>query len=186
MLPKCLTAKFQNTGVGKFFIGKNILTSLQQGQTFLHFWKSRNKRRKKVLHEKEIKKCAKVFRENAKNRPLLKKLINHFYGLEKYFQFGNIFEAMEIINNIKSIYFYFGPDRWRKLGQNFELVFARIGPVTVGPIHRSIPNTLLLHKGKYLCVPDLLFDWFGFCQTSKSVDSLIQQDEVSVLCPTLN
>ena len=24
------------------------------------------------------------------------------------------------------------------------------------------------HRGKYQCMPDLLFDWFGFDQTSKT------------------
>ena len=33
-------------------------------------------------------------------------------------------------------------------------------------------NTHLLRKGKYHCTADLLLDWFGFGQTSKSVDSL--------------
>ena len=30
-------------------------------------------------------------------------------------------------------------------------------------------DTHLLHKGKYQCTVELLFDWFGFGQTSKSV-----------------
>ena len=30
-------------------------------------------------------------------------------------------------------------------------------------------NTHLLCKAKYPCTTDLLFDWFGFHQTSKSV-----------------
>ena len=30
-------------------------------------------------------------------------------------------------------------------------------------------NTNLLRKGKYHCMVDLLFDWFGFDETSKSV-----------------
>ena len=32
-------------------------------------------------------------------------------------------------------------------------------------------NTHLLHKGKYHCTADLLFDWLGFGQTSKSDNS---------------
>ena len=38
-------------------------------------------------------------------------------------------------------------------------------------IRLATDNTHLLCKGKHNCMADLLFDWFGFGQTSKSVDS---------------
>ena len=31
------------------------------------------------------------------------------------------------------------------------------------------PNLVTLHRGKYHCTPDLLFDRFGFDQTSKNI-----------------
>ena len=39
-------------------------------------------------------------------------------------------------------------------------------------IRLATDNTHLLCKGKHNCMADLLFDWFGFGQTSKSVVDL--------------
>ena len=52
-----------------------------------------------------------------------------------------------------------------------------VGLLAPPPWRRSVntlaENTHLLRKGKYHCTTDFLFDWFGFGQTSKSVDSFI-------------
>ena len=40
-------------------------------------------------------------------------------------------------------------------------------------------NTHLLHKGKYHCLADLLFVWFGFNQTFKSVSNSIQSKQLN-------
>ena len=40
-------------------------------------------------------------------------------------------------------------------------------------------NTQLLHKGKYHCKADLLFDWFGFYQTCKSLSNSTQDKQLN-------
>ena len=48
---------------------------------------------------------------------------------------------------------------------------GRTYPQTEDSLKLMTDNTHLLHEGKYHCMADLLFDWFGFGQTSKSFDS---------------
>ena len=53
-----------------------------------------------------------------------------------------------------------------------------IGTLHPGPcVH--VENSNLLCKGKYHCTADLLLDWFGFEQTSKSVDSFNTTKQLS-------
>ena len=35
------------------------------------------------------------------------------------------------------------------------------------------------HRGKYHCMADLLFDWFGFDRTSKYVANLTEAEQLS-------
>ena len=47
---------------------------------------------------------------------------------------------------------------------------GRTYPQTDDSLKLMTDNTHLHRKGKYHCMADLPFDWFGFGQTSKSVD----------------
>ena len=48
-------------------------------------------------------------------------------------------------------------------------------PCTHGVVLRDwLVTEQLLCKGKYHCTTDLLFDWFGFNETIKSVDIILK------------
>ena len=54
---------------------------------------------------------------------------------------------------------------------SFPKMWAKKESNQFGPSMLVSENTHLLHKGKYHCMDDLQFDWFGFDQTCKSTFS---------------
>ena len=62
--------------------------------------------------------------------------------------------------------------RWRVSERNWKL--SSLKQLVVSE------NTHLLHKGKCHCMADLLFDWFGFDQTCKSLSNSTQAKQLNL------
>ena len=100
----------------------------------------------------------------------------HFIILSLYFDF---FKTHSILSLFRCWWIWCLIWNWEKVLGCALYIFHFFGSHRKLIWKRSALSCIKYGKGKYQCTADLLFDWFGFDQTSKSLSNSTQAKQIN-------